>query len=80
MNEGRITDAEQPPREGEDVAGPQQPAWMKAFGGLRNLKQETRRIQGIIDKEFGQIDEEDWLRVSMRPSLGWLLLQVRIPV
>jgi hypothetical protein len=29
--------------------------------GLRNLKQETRRIQGIIDKEFGQIDEADWL-------------------
>jgi hypothetical protein len=36
------------------------PPWMQAFGGLRNLKQETRRIQRIIDKEFGQIDEEDW--------------------
>ncbi len=37
-----------------------EPAWMQAFGGLRDLKQETRRIQKIIDKEFGQIDEEDW--------------------
>jgi hypothetical protein len=36
------------------------PPWMQAFGGLRDLKQETRRIQRIIDKEFGQIDEEDW--------------------
>lgn len=36
------------------------PPWMQAFGGLRDLKQETRRIQKIIDKEFGQIDEEDW--------------------
>jgi hypothetical protein len=32
------------------------PPWMQAFGGLRDLKQETRRIQRIIDKEFGQID------------------------
>jgi hypothetical protein len=36
------------------------PPWMRAFGGLRDLKHETRRIQKIIDKEFGQIDEEDW--------------------
>jgi hypothetical protein len=36
------------------------PPWMQAFGGLRDLKQETRRIQRIIDKEFGQIDEDDW--------------------
>jgi hypothetical protein len=36
------------------------PPWMQAFGGLRDLKQETRRIQRIIDKEFGQIDDEEW--------------------
>jgi hypothetical protein len=36
------------------------PPWMQAFGGLRDLKHETRRIQKIIDQEFGQIDEEDW--------------------
>ena len=39
---------------------PVDPPWMQAFGGLRDLKHETRRIQKIIDKEFGQIDEEDW--------------------
>jgi hypothetical protein len=39
---------------------PVDPPWMQAFGGLRDLKHETRRIQKIIDKEFGQIDDEDW--------------------
>jgi hypothetical protein len=33
---------------------------MKAFGELRDLSEETRRIQRIIDEEFGQIDEKDW--------------------
>jgi hypothetical protein len=61
MSEGKITDTEQPPREERDVAGPQDPPWMKAFGELRDLREETRRIQRIIDKEFGQLDEEDWL-------------------
>ena len=60
MSEAKITDTEQPPRDEKDAAGPQDPPWMQAFGGLRDLKQETRRIQRIIDREFGEIDEEDW--------------------
>ena len=32
--------------------------WRKAFGGLRHLRQENRRIEGIIAQEFGRIDEE----------------------
>jgi hypothetical protein len=59
MSEGKITNAEQRPRDEKDVIGPQDPPWMKAFGGLRDLKQETRRIQRIINEEFGKIDEED---------------------
>lgn len=47
-------------RHGTAGAGEFNPPWMQAFGGLRDLKQETRRIQRIIDKEFGQIDEDDW--------------------
>jgi len=34
--------------------------WMKAFGGLRDLHRETRRIQRVIAHEFERIDEEDW--------------------
>jgi|HubBroStandDraft_1064217.scaffolds.fasta_scaffold274164_3 hypothetical protein len=47
-------------RNGADSGAEFNPPWMQAFGGLRDLKQETRRIQKIIDEEFGQIDEEDW--------------------
>jgi hypothetical protein len=47
-------------RKGAHATKPVDPPWMQAFGGLRDLKQETRRIQKIIDKEFGQIDEEEW--------------------
>jgi hypothetical protein len=47
-------------RQGATSGGEFNPPWMQAFGGLRDLKHETRRIQKIIDKEFGQIDEEDW--------------------
>ncbi len=40
--------------------GEQEPEWMKAFGKLKHLRPETRRIQRLIDEEFEQIDEEDW--------------------
>jgi hypothetical protein len=36
------------------------PPWVQAFGELRDIKHETRRIGRIIEKEFEQIDEEDW--------------------
>ncbi len=60
MSEGRITDTERWPGDEKDPASLQDPPWMKAFGALRDLREETRRIQLIIDEEFGQIDEEDW--------------------
>jgi hypothetical protein len=34
--------------------------WMKSFGKLRSLRQETARISRIIEEEFGQIEPEDW--------------------
>ena len=38
---------------------PPEKAWMKAFGGLRHLHRETKRIERIIAEEFEQIEEED---------------------
>jgi hypothetical protein len=40
-------------------APPEKP-WMKAFGGLRELHTETKRIDRVIAREFEQIDEEEW--------------------
>lgn len=34
--------------------------WMKTFGKLRSLHDETVRIDRIIEQEFGQIEPEDW--------------------
>lgn len=35
--------------------------WMKAFGKLRHLHEETKRIERIIEEEFEQIEPEDRL-------------------
>jgi plasmid stability protein len=35
------------------------PPWMAGFGALRHLRSETRRIQALIDEEFGQLEPED---------------------
>lgn len=40
---------------------PVEPPIMAAFGELRDLHDETMRIQALIDEEFGQIEEEDRL-------------------
>lgn len=33
--------------------------WMKAFGQLRSLHEETMRINQIIEQEFGHVEPED---------------------
>jgi len=38
---------------------PEKP-WRKAFGGLRELHAETKRIDRVIAREFEEIDEEEW--------------------
>jgi hypothetical protein len=39
---------------------PPAPAWMAAFGGLRSLQKETKRINRLIEREFEQIEEDEW--------------------
>jgi hypothetical protein len=34
--------------------------WMQAFGGLRQLHKENKRLERIIATEFEGIDEEEW--------------------
>jgi hypothetical protein len=36
--------------------------WMKHFGSLAHLREETRRIKRIIDEEFETIDADAWKR------------------
>ena len=38
-----------------------EPPWKKAFGGLRHLHKENKRIERLIEKEFEQVDLEDWV-------------------
>ena len=40
---------------------PSQPTWMRGFGKLRRLRQETARIQATIDAEFDVVEPEDRL-------------------
>lgn len=39
---------------------PEEKPWMKVFGKLHHLRKETAYISGMIDKEFGRIEPEDW--------------------
>jgi hypothetical protein len=41
-----------------DAKAAQQP-WMTAFGKLRHLRQETAKINRLIEEEFEQIEAED---------------------
>jgi hypothetical protein len=38
---------------------PEKP-WMQAFGGLRQLHKENKRVERIIALAFESIDEEEW--------------------
>jgi hypothetical protein len=40
-------------------ASPDEPEWMKGFGALRELHQETLRIQAAIDEAFEVVEPED---------------------
>jgi hypothetical protein len=45
---------------GSSVNQPVAPAWMSAFGGLRHLHKETKRINRILEQEFEKIEEDEW--------------------
>ena len=34
--------------------------WEKAFGDLRDLHKENKRLDKLISDEFGHIEEEQW--------------------
>ena len=34
-----------------------EPPWMRGFGALSELSEETRRIEALIDREFEEIEE-----------------------
>ena len=34
--------------------------WENAFGGLRDLHKENKRLDKLISDEFGHIEEEQW--------------------
>ena len=38
----------------------EQKPWVRLAGGLKHLHKETARINGIMKREFEQIDPEDW--------------------
>lgn len=40
-------------------AKPNDKPWMAAFGKLRHLRQETARVNKIIEEEFEQVEPED---------------------
>ena len=40
------------------LASPNKP-WMRAFGGLRDLHRESKRLERVIQLEFERIDEEE---------------------
>jgi hypothetical protein len=41
-------------------AAPAKAPWEAAFGRLRDLRAENRRLGRSIAHEFGRIDEEQW--------------------
>jgi hypothetical protein len=36
------------------------PRWESAFGGLKDLRRETRKIERVIQETFESIDPEEW--------------------
>jgi len=44
------------------------PKWMSAFGGLRDLHNETVRINRILECEFEQIEDVEWRPRLRRPG------------
>lgn len=56
-----VTEALEEKIRGESAPGStgHSPPWMRGFGALADLKDETRRIEGIIAEEFGKVEPED---------------------
>jgi len=55
VNEAIVEKLQKP--SGEEAGGP---PWRKAFGQLRHLSAETRRVDRVIRGEFSSVDPEEW--------------------
>ena len=44
----------------EDGEQSRPPVWRAAFGGMHQRREESRRMQQLVDEEFGRIDDENW--------------------
>jgi hypothetical protein len=42
------------------VSKKEEKPWVRLAGGLKHLHKETARIEGIMKREFEQIEPEDW--------------------
>jgi hypothetical protein len=42
------------------AGGSAEKPWMRAFGGLRELHRETRRLERVVAEEFERIDDQEW--------------------
>jgi hypothetical protein len=57
-----VTEAVQEKLAAKSVRAPAaEPGWMRGFGKLRRLRNETQRIQTKIDQEFEVVEPEDRL-------------------
>ncbi len=54
-----VTEALQEKLAGRPRRSADEPAWMRGFGGLKDLRAETRRVQRRIDAAFEEIEPED---------------------
>ncbi len=56
-----VTEALEEKIRGESAPGSpaQSPPWMRGFGALADLREENRRLEGIMAVEFGRIEAED---------------------
>ena len=37
-----------------------EPQWRRCFGAFRDSKQETARIQAVIESDMSRIDPDEW--------------------
>lgn len=55
-----ITEALQEKLAANDATGETpEPEWMRAFGKLRHLREETALAQSRVDEAFGTVEDED---------------------
>lgn len=54
-----VTEALESHKTSRDTEQSETPPWMQGFGELAHLHEETKRIDAIIQAEFGTLEAED---------------------